>query len=418
MAETASFEMSVRNLPAGRNFLLAAGLELLLDFLENLRFTVEERDWLRGSGLFRPAFVDSLKDFRFTGDVHALPEGTVFFADEPLVRVTAPLAEAQLVESRLINLLQFSVLIASKAARAVLAAPQKTLVDFGLRRAHGAEAGLLAARASYLAGFAGTATVLAGKQFGIPLYGTMAHSFVLAHDNETEAFERFARANPDNAVLLLDTFDALAAAEKVVTLAPKLRSQGIRLKGVRLDSGDLADQARRVRRTLDAGGLRDVAIFASGNLDEYSLRDLLAAGAPIDGFGIGTRLDVSADAPYLECAYKLQEYAGRPRRKRSLGKATWPGCRQVYRVFDGDRMCQDVVTLADELQSGQPLLQQVMADGRRLGPPPNLAGIRQHAAVNLAQLSESLRGLDDVAYDVRISDGLKQLTLRLDRQTN
>ncbi len=237
MEETAVFEFFVRKLPPERNFLLAAGLEQVLDFLENLRFTPQELEWLERCGRFRPAFVRYLEQLHFTGDVHAMPEGTLFFPNEPILRITAPLPQAQLVETRLINLLHFQTLVASKAARSVLVAPGKLLVDFGLRRAHGAEAGLLAARASYLAGFSGTSTVQAAQLFGIPIYGTMAHSFIQAHGDEIEAFEHFAHANPDNVVLLIDTYDTEAAAAKAVSLAPQLRRAGIAIKGVRLDSG-------------------------------------------------------------------------------------------------------------------------------------------------------------------------------------
>ncbi|OLB55531.1 MAG: nicotinate phosphoribosyltransferase, partial [Nitrospirae bacterium 13_2_20CM_2_62_8] len=322
MEETAVFEFFVRRLPPTRGFLMAAGLEQLLDYLEHLHVSAKELEWLTESGRFSRAFVEYLERLRFTGDVHAMPEGTVFFPEEPIVRVTAPLPQAQLIETRLINLLHFQTLIASKAARAVLVAAGKPLVDFGLRRAHGAEAGLLAARASYLAGFSGTATVQAGMLFSIPLYGTMAHSFVLAHEDEVAAFEHFASAQPGNVVLLLDTYDTEAAARKVVTLAPRLKKKGITIKGVRLDSGDLADHARKVRRILDDGGAPDVQIVASSNLDESALQALAAAHAPIDSFAVGASLTTSADASCLDCVYKLQEYAGRPRRKRSEGKAT------------------------------------------------------------------------------------------------
>src|SRR5579862_3287786 len=264
MDETAVFEFFVRMLPPARRFLVAAGLEQVIEYLEGLTFTREELEWIGRDGRFSSAFVDWLAGIRFTGDVDAMPEGTVCFADEPILRVTAPLPVAQLVESRIVNLLHFQILVASKAARAVLAAPGKLLVDFGMRRAHGAEAALLAARASYVAGFAGTATVLAGEEFGIPLYGTMAHSFIEAFDDETAAFETFARARPDNVVLLLDTYDTEAAARKVVALAPRLKSAGIAIRGVRLDSGDLIALSKSVRDILDRGGLKETTIFASG----------------------------------------------------------------------------------------------------------------------------------------------------------
>ncbi|ROR32590.1 nicotinate phosphoribosyltransferase [Inmirania thermothiophila] len=417
LTETASFEFFVRRLPPRRGFLLAAGLEQVLDYLEGLRFGEAELQWLRDSGRFSADFVDWLAAFRFTGDVDAMPEGTVCFADEPILRVTAPLPQAQLVESRIINLLHFQTLIASKAARCVLAAPGRLLVDFGLRRAHGAEAGLLAARACYIAGFDGTATVEAGRLWGIPVYGTMAHSFIQAHATEEEAFERFARAQPDNVVLLIDTYDTEAAARKVVALAPRLAAEGIRIRAVRIDSGDLAEHARRVRAILDAGGLAETRIFASGNLDEYALAKL-AAQAPIDGFGVGTRMDTSADAPYLDCAYKLQEYAGRPRRKRSEGKATWPGRKQVYRRHADGRMAGDLLTLADEAAEGEPLLAPAMRGGRRLAAT-DLAAARARARAQLAALPEGVRDLEAPApYPVAVAPALRRLADALDREAH
>lgn len=418
MVETAVFEFFVRKLPHDRNFLMAAGLEQALEYLEELRFLPDELDWLASTGRFQSGFLDKLAGLRFTGDVHAMPEGSVFFPHEPIVRITAPMPEAQLVESRLINILQFQTLIASKAARSVLVAAKKTLVDFGMRRAHGAEAGLLAARAAYVAGFAGTATVQAGQLFGIPVSGTMAHSFVQAHDSEEQAFENFAIANPGNVVLLIDTYDTEVGAEKTVHLAARLRERGIKVQGVRLDSGDLAGHARSVRAILDAGGLADTEIFASGNLDEIKLRDLIQSGAPIDGFGIGSRLDVSADAPYLDCAYKLEEYAGLARRKRSEGKATWPGRKQVYRTFRDGRMAGDLVTVESDPQPGQPLLQQVMSGGKRTTPAPTLAQIRNHAARNMDQLPVQLRQLEPgPSYIVEISEALRALADEVDSRS-
>ncbi|MEK7352624.1 MAG: nicotinate phosphoribosyltransferase, partial [Nitrospirota bacterium] len=312
MEDEAVFELFVRKLPLHRNFLLAAGLAQVVEFLSGLHVTTEELEWLESTGRFNSPLLRYLEGLRFTGEVHAMSEGTIFFPHEPILRIVAPLPQAQLVETRVMNLLNFQTMIASKAARSVLIAGGKPLIDFGLRRAHGAEAGLLAARASYLAGFAGTATVLAGMVYDIPIYGTMAHSFVQAHTDETTAFEHFALAHPENAALLIDTYDTEAAAHKVVALAPSLKQQGIAVKAVRLDSGDLADHARKVRRILDEGGLPKTQILASGNLDEYQLQRLIAGGAPIDSFAVGTAMTTSADAPSLDCAYKLQEYAGRP----------------------------------------------------------------------------------------------------------
>ena len=416
--DTAVFEFFVRRLPARRGFLMAAGLEQALDFLENLQFSNDEINWLRQNYRFTDRFLDYLTRLRFTGDVDAIPEGTIFFANEPIIRVTAPLPEAQLVETRLINILHFQSVVASKAARMVLAAPGKQLVDFGLRRAHGAEAGLMAARASYLAGFAGTATVLARKDFGIPVFGTMAHSFIQAHDDETAAFSAFARSRPDNLVLLIDTYDTEAAARKVVKLAPRLREAGTTVHGVRLDSGDLIALSRSVRRILDEGNLQDAIIFASGGLDEDELARMMHANAPIDGFGIGTSLTTSSDAPALDCAYKLQEYAGIARRKRSVGKATWPGRKQVWRSFGADgRMTGDVLALQDVYQAGEPLLIPVMRHGQRLAALPTLADARKRAAQGLAQLPESLRRLSDgTTLPVTIAPGLIALAEEVDRR--
>lgn len=419
MVEQAVFEFFVRRLPPRRNFLMAAGLEQVLEFLEHLRLTADEIDWLASTGRFSQTCLDYLRRLHFTGDVQAMPEGTVFFPHEPILRVVAPLPLAQLVETRVMNLLNFQCLITSKAARSVLAAEGKPLIDFGLRRAHGAEAGLFAARASYLAGFAGSATVLAGRQYGIPLYGTMAHSFVQAHKDEVTAFEHFALAQPDNVVLLIDTYDTEAAAHKVVKLAQTLKTKGIAVKGVRLDSGDLAQHAWNVRKILDEGGMREAKILASGNLDEYRLRDLAASGAPIDSFAVGTAMTTSSDAPSLDCAYKLQEYAGRPCRKRSEGKATWPGRKQVYRHGDGPegRLAYDIVTTLEDRQEGRPLLQEVMKQGRRVGSPESLSEIRARAQRELASLPAPLQSLDEAPpFDVRISPTLQDLAKTVDER--
>ena len=416
MKETAVFEFFVRKLPAKRNFLIAAGLDQALAFLETVQFSPEELGWIASYGAFRPGFVRYLEALRFSGDVHAMAEGTVFFPNEPILRVTASIAEAQLVESRLINLLHFETLIASKAARSVLMAPGKLLVDFGFRRAHGAEAGVLAARASYLSGFAGSATVMAAPLFGIPVYGTMAHSFVQAHDDETTAFEHFARSLPENVILLIDTYDTEAAAEKVVRLAPKLMKDGIKVKGVRLDSGDLADHAFKVRRILDRGGLQNTTIFASGSVDEYVLERLMKQNAPIDGFGIGTHMDTSADAPYLDCAYKLVEYAGKARRKRSEGKVLWPGRKQVFRRYDeAGRMHSDILSLEGDQQEGEPLILPVMKGGRRLTLPEPLQRSRERALAELERLPEPLKSLEaGPVYPVTVAQAVKNLASEVD----
>jgi nicotinate phosphoribosyltransferase len=416
--QTAVFEFFVRTMPARRGFFLAAGLHQALDFLENLRFTAADIDWLKSTGRFKQNLLDYFAAFRFEGDVHAMPEGTAFFANEPILRVTAPMPQAQFVETRLINILHFQTLVAAKAARCMLAAPNKVLVDFGLRRAHGAEAGLMAARASYLAGFAGTATVLAGEQFGIPLYGTMAHSFIESFNDEAAAFEAFARSRPDNLVLLLDTYDTEAAARKVVALAPRLKAQGITIRAVRLDSGDLIALSKSVRQILDQGGLSDVTIFASGGLDEDSLADFARQNAPIDGIGIGTSLTTSADVPSVDCVYKLQEYAGLPRRKRSENKATWPGRKQVWRRYSADgRMAGDILALEGHDKPGEPLIQPVMREGRRLRPPETLADIRLRAKRELERLPDLLRRLEpNATYPVEVADEVVKLAAEVDRR--
>ncbi|MYA33145.1 MAG: nicotinate phosphoribosyltransferase [Gemmatimonadales bacterium] len=418
MHETAVFEFFVRRLPANRNFLLAAGLAHALDYLESLRFESHELEWLGSQPGFPPAFVDWLADLRFTGDVAAMPEGAIFFAEEPLLRVIAPLPEAQLVETRLISLLNFSSLIASKAVRFRLAAPKARLVDFGLRRAHGAEAGLLAARAAYLAGFDGTATVLAGQRWGIPTFGTMAHSFIQAHESEADAFIRFARAHPRNVVLLIDTYDTEAGASKVVEIAPGLRAEGIEIGGVRLDSGDIAAHAHRVRRILDEGGCPDVRIFASSSLDEHGVAQL--ARAPIDGFGVGAAVTVSADEPILDSVYKLQEYAGRPRRKRSEGKATWPGRKQVFRTCTNGRIARDVLGLESEDLPGEPLLVATMRAGARIRPDPELPEIRDRVRRSLSALPDGLRALERALTPFRVepSPGVRSLARTVDRESS
>jgi nicotinate phosphoribosyltransferase len=414
----AVFEFFVRRLPARRGFMLAAGLDDALDYLENLKFSAAEIAWLKSTGRFRPNLLDYLAGFRFTGDVHAMAEGTVCFANEPLLRITAPLPQAQLVETRLINILNYQTLIASKAARMVLAAPGKTLADFGLRTAHGAEAGLFSARASYIAGFAGAANVAAGERYGIPIVGTMAPSFVQVHGDESQAFEHFARTRPDGVILLIDTYDTQAGARKVVELAPRLKKDGIAIRGVRIDSGDLAEAARKVRRILDDGGLKDVIILVSGGVDEDVLAAMMKSGAPIDGFGIGVSLATSIDAPAFDCAYKLQEYAGQPKRKLSEGKVTWPGRKQVWRSYDTDgRMRGDILTIDGDAQAGEALVVPVMRGGKRLAPAPTLAQIRERAAADLARLPEALKRLQPGAeYPVKIADALTALAAQADAE--
>jgi nicotinate phosphoribosyltransferase len=415
----AVFEFFVRRLPARRGFMIAAGLEDALDYLETLQFSKADIDWLASTGRFRKNLLDYLSGFRFTGDVHAIPEGSVCFPSEPLLRITAPLIQAQLVETRLINILHFQTLIASKAARMVLAAPGKILSDFGLRTAHAAEAGLYSARASYIAGFAAAANVLAAERYGVPIVGTMAHSFVQVHDDEMTAFENFARARPEGVILLIDTYDTEAGARKVVELAPRLKKDGISIRGVRIDSGDLTAMARKVRGILDAGGCKDVIILVSGGINEDVLQGMKKAGAPIDGFGIGVNLAASIDVPAFDCAYKLQEYAGKPKRKLSEGKATWPGRKQVWRAYGADgRMRGDILSLESDTQNGEPLIVPVMRGGKRVATAPTLAQIRARAAADLARLPEPLKQLQEGAsYPVKVADALKALAAQADKKT-
>jgi nicotinate phosphoribosyltransferase len=397
MQQTAVFEFFVRRLPERRSFLVAAGLEQVLDYLATVRFTPEQIAWLQSTGRLSADTLQRLASFRFTGRVFAVPEGTVFFASEPILRVEAPLPEAQLVESRIVSLLHYQTLVASKAARCRLAAPKAELIDFGMRRAHGAEAAVLASRASYIAGMDATATVEASFRYGIPMSGTMAHSFVQAHEFEADAFENFARCHPDNVVLLIDTYDVLRGAERVVELSHRLHSEGLRIHGVRIDSGDLAQSACAVRAVLDRGKCRDIRIYASGGLDEYAIDAMVAAKAPIDGFCLGTRLVVSEDAPSLDCAYKLQQYAGRPVRKLSQWKETWPGPRQVFRQYDqSGYLGMDVLGCEDEAIDGEPLLHEVMMNGRRLCASAPLAEARAYCAEQLARLPLAYRTLEHV----------------------
>lgn len=418
MQGEAVFDFTVRRLPDGRNFLVAAGLEQVLDYLAGLRFTDEDLAWLGATGKFAPDFVRSLAGLRFTGSVDALPEGTVFFAGIPVLRLRAPIAQAQLVESRVINLMQFPILVASKAVRCVLAAQGREVIDFGLRRAHGGEAALLAARAAFLAGFGATATVLAGKQWGIPVAGTLAHAYIQAHDSEEAAFADFARTCTGPCTLLVDTYDVPRALARVVRLATRLRQGGPgRIGAVRIDSGDLAGLARLARGVLDAGGCGDIRIVASGDLDEHRIAALVAQGAPLDTFGVGTRVSTSADAPFLDCAYKLAEYAGKGRRKRSPGKESWPGRKQVYRRHGaGGRILDDTLGLDGEAVQGRPLLEPVMRDGKRLAPSPTLQDARRRLQDGLATLAPPLRGLAPAAGPaVRHSPGLLRLGAEVDR---
>jgi nicotinate phosphoribosyltransferase len=416
MEEVAVFEFFIRRLPPERNFLVACGLEQALDYLEHVHFTEAEIEWLAATKHFSTAVLERFRSFRFTGDVYALAEGTVCFAQEPLVRVTAPLPEAQLVESRLINLLHYQTMVASKAARCRLAAGTRTLADFGMRRAHGAEAALYAARAAYIAGFDSTSNVQAAREFDIPLTGTMAHSFVESHVNELDALRAFARTHPLDVTLLIDTYDIRRGAERVVQLAREFANGPITITGVRIDSGDLGEEARTVRVILDKGGCPYVKVVASGGIDEYQIAALLRADAPIDAFGVGTSLTTSSDVPAIDCAYKLQQYAGLPRKKHSAWKSTWPGRKQVHRQYGDDgRIAMDMVSCADEILEGKQLLGPVMQHGKRNVSSPPLAELRRHCAHEVDTLPAALRSLEPGLHSpVKISRGLHQLAEELD----
>jgi nicotinate phosphoribosyltransferase len=408
----ASFELFVRSLPPQRGYLLAAGLEQALDFLEDVRFQPEDISFLRRHSAFayvRDPFFDYLKTFRFTGEVWAAPEGTPVFGEEPLLRVTAPIIEAQIVETFLLSTLTFQTMIASKSARVVAAAKGRGVVEFGSRRAHGPEAGVLAARAAYIGGCTGTSNVNAGARFGIPTFGTLAHSFVMAYSDEEEAFRRFQQLFPDHSVLLVDTYDTLSAIEKII-------HSGLRPKSVRLDSGDLVDLSRQVRHRLDQAGLTGTRIFASGDLDEFVIADLLARGAPIDAFGVGTALATSNDAPALGGVYKLVEVASGDapsyRAKFSEEKITHPGRKQVFRLSNPDgSFREDVIARESErYPDAELLLSPVMREGKRLKPSPNPGQIRDRSRRELSRLPEPCRRLQDPEpYPVRFSRELEGL---------
>lgn len=405
----AVFEVFFRNLPPNRTFILAAGLDDVLGYLETLRFTESDLEYLAGLGQFPEDFLETLRRLRFTGDVLALPEGTAVFPGEPLLQVRAPILEAQLAETLLLNQIHIQSVTATKAARMVLAARGRAVVDFGSRRAQGADAALKAARAAWLAGAAGTSNTLAGKLYGLPVSGTMAHSYVQAHAGESEAFRQFARLYPET-TLLVDTYDTLAGVDRVIALAREL-GPAFRVRFIRLDSGNLEASSRACRERLDRAGLHDVRIFATCELDEYAIADLVARGAPIDGFGVGTRLVVSPDAPSLDVVYKLVEYDGAGRAKLSWGKEMHPGPKQVRRTYENGIMRGDLVCRADEDAPGEPLLVTVMRGGERTpAGRDTLEDARKRAAATLAALPEDLRGPGEPArpYPVAFSQALER----------
>lgn len=394
---TAVFSLFARSLPPERNFLVAAGLETLIKNLEQFRFTADDITYLQNLGIFSRDFLAWLETFRFSGRISAVPEGTILFANEPIVQVEGPLPEAQLLETLALNCIHFETLVASKAARITAVGRGKSIVDFGFRRSHTTEAGIAAARAARIAGFRGTSNLEAGKRYGIPVVGTMAHSYVMLFEGEDAAFRAYQSSFPDRAICLIDTYDTLACTETIIRLA----REGMPVIGVRLDSGEIGDLAREVRERLDAAGLPGIQIFVSSNVDEYSIDRWLSDGVPIDSFGVGTHFITSSDAPYLDMVYKLVEYEGTPRIKNSPGKTTFPYRRQIVRHFPEGMMAYDeVVRSGEDLVPG--LIEPVLVNGSLIRPLPSLEEIRERCSHGMAALPPAFRLLKKQDYDVRI----------------
>lgn len=410
MFAPATFSMYIRKYAPQRGYFVSAGLEEVLTFLESFHFEQEDLDYLDQKGLFASDFLHYLSQVRFTGDVFAIPEGRLFFKDEPIVEVTAPIIEGQLVETFVINAINLEVAIASKAARCVAASRGRNLVDFSLRRTQGTDAGLKVARASHLAGFVATSNVLAGKLYDIPISGTMAHSFITSFQQEIDAFRAFAETFPTSTVLLIDTYDTVAGAEKAARVGREMLERGEHLRGVRLDSGDMAELSKEVRKILDWANLADTQIFASGGFDEHKIADCLGRGAKIDAFGVGTKMGVSADAPYNDIAYKLVQYDGRPVLKLSTGKRTLVAKKQVFRIVENNKLTKDVIALRDEQLAGEPLLRWVMKNGQRQQPTEPLPVIRERFLKEFAALDEDYKAITEPdLYPVELGSGLQKL---------
>ena len=411
---SAIFSLYFRSYPSDRAYFVLGGVDDAVDYLESLRFTGDDLDYLAGLGLFDAGFLDYLAGLRFTGSVRAMNEGSIFFAGEPVIEVTAPVIEGQIAETCLLNRINLQTILATKASRVVHAARGRTVVDFAARRTQGAEASNKLARVAYIVGFAGTSNVLAGKLYGIPVLGTMAHSFIEAFESEEQAMRAYARSFPDDSTFLVDTYDTLEGVEKAAAVAAAMAAEGHSLDAVRLDSGDLLDLAVRSREILDRSGLPGVRIFASGGLDEFEVDRLLGAGAPIDGFGVGTKVGVSQDAPSSDCTYKLVEYDGRPTLKLSPDKATLPAAKQVYRFVDRQgRYERDVIALGSEAPppGGAPLLSEAMVGGHRVAAREALDETRHRFATEFARLPEDLRALRSPGmYTVETSAKLASLT--------
>jgi nicotinate phosphoribosyltransferase len=412
MFAPATFSLFVREYPPNRSYLVCAGLDRVLDYLEAFRFRSDDLEYLRQTTLFPDKFLAFLESMSFTGEVRAIPEGRIIFCDEPLIEITAPVMEAQLVETFVINAINLSTLIATKASRCLHAAGSRRLVDFSLRRTHGMDAGLMVARASYIGGFIGTSNVQAGKIYGLPIYGTMAHSYVESFDQEIDSFRAFAKSFPDNTVLLIDTYDTLAGAQKAVIVAREMAKTGKTLRAVRLDSGDMVQLSQQVRQILDQAGFPGVRIFASGGFDEFKIQEILAVGAKIDAFGVGTKMGVSADAPYLNMAYKMVEYNNRSVMKLSSGKVSLAGPKQVFRQRDEQgTFKRDFIGLQEEIVAdAEPLLIRVMQGGKRLLESEPLVDIQQRFLKEFVQLPESYKNLKGISdYPVTITLSLQTL---------
>jgi len=417
--DPATFSLFIRSYPPNRGYFVAAGLQDVLEFLEQFAVDSTGIDYLHSRRLFADDFLDLLKGLKFTGDVWAIPEGRLAFTDEPFLEVTAPIIEAQIVETFIINQVNLQSLIATKAARCVHAAGGRAVVDFALRRAHGIDAGMKVARASYLAGFTGTSNVRAGQEYGIPIVGTMAHSFVSSFEQEMDAFRAFIASFPNNSILLIDTYDTLAGARKAVEIAKEMAANGQRLQGVRIDSGDLKKLAIEVRRIFDEAGLKSVKIIGSGGLDEFDLADFTVADVPYDSYGVGTKMGVSADAPWFDIAYKLVEYGERPVLKLSTGKASWPGKKQVFRMRDERGQLQkDVIApRAENIPGADPLLHKVMASGKVAVRCRTLEEIRDNFMAEFKRLPDPIKAIRNPAsYPVEISPQLTKLREEVGRQ--
>lgn len=408
----ATFSLFFRKLPPGRGFLVFAGLETIVEHLEGFRFTEEDIHHLESLERFDRRFLRQLRNLRFTGQLRAMPEGTPVFVDEPMLEVQAPIIEAQLVETFLLNQANLHTMLATKAARVVHAARGRSVVDFAARRTQGLDAATAVARCGYIAGYSGTSNVQAAGRFGIPAVGTMAHSFIMSFEHEVDAFRAYAHTFPEETTLLVDTYDTLSGVRNAIEVAREMRAKGKSMRAVRLDSGDLRELARASRTLLDGAGFGEVQILASGGLDEYEIDQLCRDGVPIDGFGVGTRAGVSADAPYIDSAYKLVEYEGRPVLKLSTSKVSLPGCKQVYRLSDASGHCErDVIARVDEdVAGGRPLLVEVMRGGQAVVDQPTLADIRSFVASELGKLPDEVKDLEAPReYPVEISVGLAGL---------